>query len=186
MYRNLAVWLNYSSSSMPIVLTSYYIKWKRRDRLSTNRPRTRRLRSVWKMGLHGWSVTCGALNTLNRGACQSTLLARHSGARRLLVDRSDIQSSQWKRTSVARTHVRDVHLRRLEALCSADTSRLVVSTIGSQVFSMARPQVWNNLPKDITNAPSLDVLGPFTYRYFNDGRYTDGSLGTRTVLTVCF
>jgi len=56
----------------------------------------------------------------------------------------------------------DVPSRRL--LCSASTNQLLVlsyrrSTIGWRAFPIADARVWNNLPSDVTFAPSLAVFG---------------------------
>jgi hypothetical protein len=49
------------------------------------------------------------------------------------------------------------------ALCSAVTSHLVVppvklSTIGSRAFPVADPQIWNDLPEEVTSAQSLSTI----------------------------
>ena len=53
--------------------------------------------------------------------------------------------------------IRVADLPGRQALRSASTNRLVeppfkLSTIGSRVFSVAGPQIWNSLPEDITSA----------------------------------
>ena len=65
-------------------------------------------------------------------------------------------------SSSAFTHVVDVpSCRRLR---SASTNQLLVpsyrrSTIGRRAFPIAGARVWNDLPSDVTSAPSLAVFG---------------------------
>ena len=64
--------------------------------------------------------------------------------------------------SSAFTHVADVPSRR--RLRSASTNQLLVpsyrrSTIGRMAFPIAGARVWNDLPSDVTSAPSLAVFG---------------------------
>jgi hypothetical protein len=59
--------------------------------------------------------------------------------------------------------VRVADLPGRQALRSASSSRLVVppfklSTIGNRAFPVAGPQVWNDLPEDITSAQSLSTF----------------------------
>ena len=56
--------------------------------------------------------------------------------------------------------VRVADLPGRRALCSSSTSRLVVttftlSTVGSRIFEVSGPLIWNELPKDVVSAPSL-------------------------------
>jgi hypothetical protein len=60
--------------------------------------------------------------------------------------------------------VRFTDLPGRQALRSADTNRLVVppfklSTIGRRAFPVAGPQIWNDLPDDITFLHSLPAFG---------------------------
>jgi len=64
--------------------------------------------------------------------------------------------------SSAFTHVTDVPSRR--RLRSASTNQLLVpsyrrSTMGRRAFPIAGARVWNDLPSDVTSAPSLAVFG---------------------------
>jgi hypothetical protein len=59
--------------------------------------------------------------------------------------------------------VRFADLPGRQALRSADTNRLVVppfklSTIGRRAFPVAGPQIWNDLPDDITSLHSLPAF----------------------------
>ena len=77
------------------------------------------------------------------------------------------------------THVSEqLGSRRLR---SADLGRLVVpscklSTIGPRAFSVAAPSLWNNLPLEVTSAPSVSVfrkrLKTFLFRLSYDGSFT--------------
>ena len=59
--------------------------------------------------------------------------------------------------------VRVADLPGRRSLRSAGTNRLLVppfklSTIGSRAFPVAGPQIWNDLPQDVTAAESLSIF----------------------------
>jgi len=75
-----------------------------------------------------------------------------------LLSRSDLSGSTWRCPAVLTT----VHIDRRHhvSLCSSTSDELCVPavrlpTIGHRAFPVAGARIWNDLPADVTSAPSL-------------------------------
>lgn len=92
-------------------------------------------------------------------------LAACSGAHQAQGHRSDVQSHQWKRSTIPRNLWTDGITDRPggRRLSSAATNCLLVpsvrlSTISSRTIPVAGPQAWNDLPDEVITASSLPVF----------------------------
>lgn len=90
-------------------------------------------------------------------------LAPFSGDSAVQDGRAHVQSLHGSAPTYLSQLVRVADLPGRRCLCSARTSRLKVpsvrlSTVGGRAFSVSGPTIWNNLPDNVTSAPSLTTF----------------------------
>ena len=76
-------------------------------------------------------------------------------------------------------HVADLPGHR--SLCSARSSRQLVpsarlSTVGGQAFPVVSPYIWNNLPDNVTSAPTLSTFRQRLQTYLFSVSFPDNIL----------